>query len=90
MQCWNCQVLFPISTQCVIDPKFVGCGEKHKSPECPRKLAETVDNENKEKTEKLPPLDWNCGLQHPANYKGCKSETYAVMAKNYGQKRKIW
>lgn len=47
VECCNYQVFLHIDTQCFMDPKWVGCGEKHKSPECSRKLTETFENEEK-------------------------------------------
>lgn len=70
-QCWYCQgFFFHISTQCFMKPKCFGCGDKHRSPKCSRKIAETTDKEGK--FEKLPPWCCNSGSQHPKNYKGCK------------------
>lgn len=51
VQCWNCQGFFHINTQCLMDPKCVGCGKNHHSPQYPRKIIENSCNE--EKTEKL-------------------------------------
>lgn len=91
---WDCQGLYHISTQCFMNPKCVGCGEIHRSPQCPRKNSENFPNE--EKIEKPPPICCNCGLVHPASYKGCKNfpvktkfrKTYADMTKNVPDKQK--
>lgn len=93
-QCWNCQGFLRISTQCFMDPKCVSCGDVHKSPDCPRKIAEISENE--EKIKKPPQSGCNCGSQHPASCKACKNfplksrfrKSYADIAKNKKDKPK--
>lgn len=59
-QCHRCQTFGHSQTHCKLEPRCVKCSEKHFAHEC-------------QKPDNTPPTCANCGLSHPANYKGCKA-----------------
>lgn len=66
-----------------IQARCVGCGENHASRTCPRKSPQVIDN-------KSPSMGYNCGEDHPDNFKSCKKfslkhlfkKSYADVVKN--------
>jgi len=70
IQCHRCQRLGHASLHCQMQPRCVKCGKNHISTECPLK-----------KSPETKCTCVNCGLEHPASYKGCEAHKLAMAAK---------
>lgn len=58
-QCVRCQRFGHTSNTCHVTPKCVKCARDHLTQECPKKSNQS------------PAKCFNCGGNHPANYRGC-------------------
>ena len=57
-QCKNCQSWGHTKSYCHKEPRCVKCAGKHTTESC-------------NKSKDIPPKCYNCGENHPANYRGC-------------------
>jgi len=57
-QCKNCQSWGHTKSYCHKEPRCVKCAGKHSTDSC-------------KKPKEIPPKCYNCGENHPANYRGC-------------------
>lgn len=65
-QCHRCQKFHHHSDNCLMEPRCVKCAEKHLSKDCPLPPP-------KDKNDRTGLKCANCGGNHTANYRGCKS-----------------
>jgi len=61
LQCFQCQRIGHTRQTCHNNPRCVKCTEGHLAADCPKK------------TREAPAKCANCGGDHPANYRGCKT-----------------
>ena len=71
VQCHKCQRFGHVSMHCEMKPRCVKCGDNHVSSECSLKKSPGT------KCKCV-----NCGLDHPASYRGCEAHKSAMAARS--------